>query len=363
MSSLKILFVEDDETQERIFLATAKDLMKELGITIEIKCCGSITFALEALQKSDFDGAVIDLKLGKDEDGGSQVIEHIGDSFKRIPFIVVTGTPSHFEPQNTSCLGPVRRKGEKDAKYEDVIKELYGLYRTGLTKIIGGRGEIEKYLNKIFIEHLLLQKDKWVMYGEKSSKNTEKALMRHTLNHLIQHLDNEIQEFYPEEFYIYPPVNDRYNTGSIIKNKKSEDRFVIMSPACDLAERSGGSCNTDRALLVRVSTQAEVLEEKLLEKRGKKPTLEKLNSSDEKSALENLRDNKKSYYHWLPNTKFFNGGFLNFRTLVTYTKDELLSEFDKPSVQISSPFIKDIIARFSSYYARQGQPDIKNIDD
>lgn len=38
--------------------------------------------------------------------------------------------------------------------------------------------------------------------------------------------------------------------------------------------------------------------------------------------------------------------------------EKLLEAFENPSVQISSLFLKDIVARFSSYYARQGQPDI-----
>ena len=29
-----------------------------------------------------------------------------------------------------------------------------------------------------------------------------------------------------------------------------------------------------------------------------------------------------------------------------------------PDLQISPPFVRDILARLSSYYARQGQPDI-----
>jgi hypothetical protein len=28
--------------------------------------------------------------------------------------------------------------------------------------------------------------------------------------------------------------------------------FIVMNPACDLAERNGGGCNTDRALLVEI---------------------------------------------------------------------------------------------------------------
>ena len=39
--------------------------------------------------------------------------------------------------------------------------------------------------------------------------------------------------------------------------------------------------------------------------------------------------------------------------------DELCARFDvPPSIQISPPFVKDIVARFSSFYSRQGQPTV-----
>ena len=55
--------------------------------------------------------------------------------------------------------------------------------------------------------------------------------------------------------------------------------------------------------------------------------------------------------------------FLNFRSVSTVGVDELEQTFQlPPGVQISPPFVKDIVARFSSYYARQGQPDIDFAD-
>ncbi|MFQ2549269.1 hypothetical protein ACK305_18520, partial [Aeromonas caviae] len=41
-----------------------------------------------------------------------------------------------------------------------------------------------------------------------------------------------------------------------------------------------------------------------------------------------------------------------------HSEAELSSQYDKPLIQISPAFVKDIVSRFSSYYARQGQPDI-----
>ena len=42
---------------------------------------------------------------------------------------------------------------------------------------------------------------------------------------------------------------------------------------------------------------------------------------------------------------------------MTMTKVDFSSSFEEPIIQVSMHFVKDIVARFSSYFARQGQPD------
>ena len=77
--------------------------------------------------------------------------------------------------------------------------------------------------------------------------------------------------------------------------------------------------------------------------------------------VENLHD-EFSRIPRLPETDFFEGGVLNFRKLTTWHKDEFDQKFGKLTIQISPFFIKDIVSRFSSYYARQGQPEIDSKD-
>ena len=71
-----------------------------------------------------------------------------------------------------------------------------------------------------------------------------------------------------------------------------------------------------------------------------------------------VNNNHTDYYHWLPKTDFFEGGVINFRKLKTVNEVDFDEQFETPSIQISTFFVKDIVSRFSSYYARQGQPDI-----
>ena len=131
-----------------------------------------------------------------------------------------------------------------------------------------------------------------------------------------------------------------------------------MNPACDLAERDSGGCNTDRALLAKIDSEADFLAEELVRRKVKKPDLNELSENDKKSSIKSVRQHKTFYYHWLPETEFFAGGFINFRKIATHTQEDFDQTFENPSIQVSAPFLKDIVARFSSYYARQGQPDI-----
>ena len=80
--------------------------------------------------------------------------------------------------------------------------------------------------------------------------------------------------------------------------------------------------------------------------------------SKENKLRDVFNNSHRDYYHWLPETNFFKGGILNFRKLKTLNKDDFDEKFGKPTIQISPSFVKDIVSRFSSFYARQGQPDI-----
>ena len=66
-------------------------------------------------------------------------------------------------------------------------------------------------------------------------------------------------------------------------------------------------------------------------------------------------------YHFLPKVSKFDGGFVDFRSIVSleYDKEEgkiIDTEYSKVGV-ITESFKRDIISRFGSYYHRQGQPE------
>jgi hypothetical protein len=215
---------------------------------------------------------------------------------------------------------------------------------------MGGRGVIESTLNQVFLKNILPQRESWVKHGTADSARTEKALLRHTLNHLMQLLDGHDDVFYPEEVYIFPPVSEGVFTGSVVKLKSAEQWFVVLNPACDLVVRANGHFKADRLFLVGIESEEAIVKAAVVDIVKKEKRQKKL-----KDVFGN---NENGYYHWLPKTKFFSGGFINFRNVHSILKEKLVADFNTPGLQISPPFVKDIVSRFSSYYARQGQPEI-----
>ncbi len=342
MDTLRLLLVEDSEQE----IETFKDIIEDYRIDNERDIDLVVGKTLdEALTKFDssFDGAIIDLKLGDETEEGNKVVEKIIDSFYRIPIAIYAAIPSYWDESLSDKIMLIDVFIKSETTFDIILDKFWEIYNTGLTHIMGGRGRIEQCLNEVFLKNLLPQIKKWISYGDKDPELTEKALLRYTLNHLLQLLEED-EDCFPEEVYLYPSVLDRITTGSIVKI--DDQWFVVLSPACDLVPRGENEVrNTDYILLVEIESVDKVL-----------------SGSKSKGKVRELCTNKRDFYHWLPETDFFQGGILDFRKLKTLNEDRFEEKFGKPTIQVSPSFVKDIVSRFSSYYARQGQPDIDSTD-
>lgn len=366
MNNMKLILIEDEEQDINLCKVAVNDFNEDNGCQISIEPYKDVDSAINALRGSYYDGAIVDMRLADAGDEGNLVLDEIKKQLSRIPVAIMTGTPDGADVEDIPLVGKYT-KG--DALYSQIIESFWNIYKTGLTRIMGGKGEIEKSLSQIFIKNLLPQvalkseteTSNWVHHANTDPENTEKALLRHTLNHLMHHLYSDMSLCYPDEMYL-SPMQQRINTGCILKRRDEQKFYIVMNPACDLAERENGGCNTDRALLAEI----QMLEEIFGGCSGS--DWENNLSKSQKSELRKIRKNNQSlYYHWLPSLNYYNhgsidnfhnGGVINFRWLSTYSEEELETQFEGPIIQISGPFLKDMVSRFSSYYARQGQPDI-----
>lgn len=337
---MNILLVEDDESSVKSCQEYAN--LDERGIHLEV--AKTIDDAKLCLTK-DIDVAIVDIKLGTVSEAGNSVIDEINALSLRIPTVVHTGTPTNV----TATALKVFTRGENT--YEEIFNYLFDVYNTGIVNILGKKGILEKKLSEVYSQNIQpVISSSWIKYGKTNPEQTEKALLRYTLNHLMQLLENtdNVEKCYPEEMYIYPPVDSNYRTGSILKDEKN-NYFVILSPACDLALHNG-SFKTERVLLAEIKDISDIIA---------LATRHCTDSEEKKEKLESIYKNKFSlYYHWLPKVDFYDGGIINFRRINSFTKKDLQKKYSEPVIQIAPFFCKDIVARFSSYYSRQGQPDI-----
>lgn len=345
---MNILLVDDEEQIKETWNEFSTTVGKKIweSNNIKLSVCTTLDAALKSIKEKKIDFLIVDLRLGSEEPNGNALIKNLSDLYLRIPTIVVTATPDDVEDD-----GKILRKFKKgeDDDIGKIVNYMLSVYKTGINEIIGRTGLIESLILQIYEKSLLPSIDKWRSYGEKNPEDTKTALLRYTINHLYEALDEGTEKYYPEEMYIKSISENKLATGSLLK--KDEINYVVLSPACDLVIRKDGDFKTDSVLLVKIESLGEIITPSLAEIQKPKKKNDKL--------VKFFTNTETLYYHWLPKTFLFEGGIINFRKIYSITKEELL-DYEFCNIQISPYFIKDIIARFSSYYARQGQPDINN---
>lgn len=363
MKELKLLIVEDDTDVLEIYRRDINSYNKtnqELNIIETI--ISDKDQALSILKNSDniFDGAIIDLDLkqsGGSDSSGNEVIKEVKDNL-RFPVFVISGTSHNLEAslREETSFFKVR---DRDADF-DFIEELVAIYNTGITEILNRKGIIENYITDIFWKHLSNSLDLWINDKERSEEEKQKSLLRYTLLHIQEYLeltaDSDFENYHPAEIYITPPIKTKVFTGDIVQDKKSKENFIVLTPSCDLAQTKA----KDILIIAIENDSSGILFEKInIIKKGKAAD-EVISESKEilKSLIKNSFSNK---YHYLPKYKNINAGLVNFQKAHSVRFNDFDVQFERIAT-INNSFTKDIVARFSYYYSRQGSPDF-NVDE
>ena len=103
MNTMKILLVEDNRQQQDAFENSVEVLKDRDNITVEHKITEDISDAVKEIEDGSYDGAIIDLRLGNDEEGGNKVVSQLRDPFTRIP-IIFRHKPSLIQSETTHRL-------------------------------------------------------------------------------------------------------------------------------------------------------------------------------------------------------------------------------------------------------------------
>lgn len=349
---MKILLIEDYKGDVELCQNAIEDINEnesDLDQKIKLTTADTISKALSELDDL-FDGVIVDINLGKEKTGGNKVLEKIKSKGMRIPVVVLTGTPD-----SVAADIPLLDKHKKgDVEYIEIVNKFKNIYNSGITKVMGGRGLIEKALTKVFHDSIIPTIKQWTKYGSVDADRSEKSLLRYTLSHLQDLLEKDDENVFPEEFYINPSQQYKLSTGSIIVENRSKDYYVVASPSCDIVVRDAKrGCNTDHIMIVKIDLLKDVYD--FLDANNEL-------SKNQLNKLEKCFKNDKQYLHWLPKVSFFKGGVLNFRKMKSVQNKLFYEKYENTSIRVAPFFMKDISARFSNYYSRQGQPDIEYKD-
>lgn len=89
MSTMKVLLVEDAKDQQLIFEDVVDVFNEKHDLTVESDIAADISSALDKIDNS-YNGAIIDMKLGNDHEGGNEIIHQLHVLSISVPVIVVT---------------------------------------------------------------------------------------------------------------------------------------------------------------------------------------------------------------------------------------------------------------------------------
>ncbi len=354
-SELKLLIVEDEVAARQMFKDTIENYNKKNDIKIIPEFVSNLEDALIALSNPIFDCVQLDLKLRNyDENGeGNEVLKVIKGKL-RLPVIVFSGNTSDLDEDYKDDNALIKVYSRDEKQYAEVLQEFVDIYSTGLTNLFKPDGLIEKTINDIFWKRIS-GNIRYILDERGSINDIEKMLARRLFAYLQEYLDLDdnggFDQYHPSEIYMIPPVKNKLFTGDICYDQGENKYYIVLSPACDLAQ--------GKAKQIVLGTIESIEMECLMQL---KRNLDKEDKKEEaKVSIINLfRNNYSNKYHFLPNTNEFVGGFINFQKITTVHIKDIEEQFTIVA-SVNSNFVKEITARFSQYYSRQGQPDI-NID-
>lgn len=349
---MNLLIVENEKEQMQLYTDVIDSFNKSNGTNITPFPMYSLEEGKNALLSSDYDAAIIDLKLSSNsvELEGMEIVNSIITNL-RFPVFIVSGSIGQIENSENALF----KKRLRDADFKIVLRELTNIYNTGIVNILGKRGKINDYLNTIFWNHLSTSMDVWIDDASRSPEEKQKSLLRYTLLHIQEYLElseeSGFEDYHPAEIYITPPVKPDVFTGDIVTENNTGMSYIVLTPSCDLAQSKA----KDILLAVIEKEDTGLLSEKInVIKRGKSsPEIIGEAENSLKALINNSYSNK---YHFLPKYKNIGAGLVNFQKIKSIRVRDFNDNFTRIAA-INSSFTKDIVARFSYYYSRQGSPD------
>jgi len=342
------LIVDDSDTDLNSCELAVHDINTSSNKKINLLRAKSSEEYHAILERERVDGAIIDIQLKEgDYKDGNDIIKNIVGKY-RIPIAIVTGNPQEIGPEY-GCI----KQYIKPYRYSEVINELVESRKTPLFRVLRSEGIIEEMLLEIFWKTLC---PNFKTLETLPKDRADRIILRNVMAYLEELLDRKDSSFHQEEIYLQPLFDDRTRTGWIVCKNTTKEKYIVLSPPCDL-EVYSGETKTDCVVLCEIENTEKTCH-KSCDKKRQKDNKEP-NKSDVETIVKHLLNNGHEYCHYLPKNSLFEGGLINFRMVSSVSVGKLKEEY-RVEVRVHDSFVKEIMRRFSSYFARQGQPNLDN---
>ena len=409
-NTLRILSVEDEEDQRDILKKVfSKSILEK---KIEFKSIDDFESAIAEITENDYHIVILDIYKGKPDDNideGEKILKAIQNE-RFIPVIFYSGNTKNVKNLRSQMVGVVTKAEEEGIA--NLKKEVERLVKSNLPFIRENiRNHLEKELKEYFWN--IIHKRKNIFRADEEDFSLGYLMLRKFGHSLSKEKIAEIlgdntltsEKAHPMQFYIYPTdTNQEFECGEIIKSKKNNEFFVILTPSCDFIKTSKRKRKAERILLVRTIELEKVKEYK--EQKDKyingdaeykevkqkyeilKKEIKNINIDENigkikeyfelETKYEELNKTYKSYdncknnissiietrksdrYFFLPKTPFIEENrVIDFQNkeMVSYESLSDPENYERIA-KLDSPFAESMVASFIRYYNRIGFPDI-----
>ncbi len=368
----KLMIVEDDEVETNGWKSLLEiENAKNDEIIFNAQYAKSLLEAQELIDNSDFNAAVVDLRLEQNKSAipnsdGNEVIKKLLDTELAVIAAFTAEPDSITIPAWAKPTVRITRKGGAENEGKNEVLNFLIENITMLKTIESSQKKIKSEMAKLFSRSIWPRWQNWITSGDEY----QLALERHIASHIhASLLESQDQRVHPEEWYFIPPIREGIRTGDLISFEN--EYWAVITPRCDLALDK-----TDFIHLAFCRNVSADWEKCLNELNEAKNNLRSNTDQNKRTKLEEIvgrkeqslrkftqhRDNKASV-HFLPELKLegnvkigpFCVEFPNIKS-IPKLDTETLNQLTRIG-SLTSEFLPSLVERFGSYFSRIGTPD------
>lgn len=337
---INLLVIEDDENQ----IQSINDAIEAFNLDSPEDIIAADYHRNDAGVYKDvfykkYDCIVLDINWGRGkETAGRELAKKIIDS-KRVPVFVYSGNLNEIEDIEERFGF---RKFLRTTPFREIIDEAKKLKDSHIFDLLGYEGIIDQKILKVFWNDIDSARKFVAKIPEHDNSDALGRIITTRVVELLNiDVDSAKQKFY--EFYIYPSLRKTPNNGDIYRLIVGDETnyYLIITPTCQLLNGTVPYAN-----LLKIDFSNRKIDDVM-------------NAAEQNriSKLTVLVTNPPAALHFIPPfSDEFDMGVINFNSIITRPVADLV-EVNKVTT-INPAYMKDVQARFSQYFSKQGQPAI-----